>query len=95
MPRPVCVPCNLEMVSVSNGVIVEEMRSPDEGYKVWAADSVRCPGCQATIIYRYGGEPISVHHEVSYPAWQSRATVRFWPNQQSRELSTLDRRSDT
>lgn len=71
MPKPICFPCQREMVMSSVGVTVMfEARATAGPYQAWQSDIFTCPGCGHMICAGYGtgptwehfrGEPVPEH----------------------------------
>jgi len=76
---PICIECRLAMQPLKNGVIVEEM-ADFGGYKLWQADSWKCPSCDDRVIVGFGRTPLSEHW---MPNWKAEIKanpdrIRFW-----------------
>jgi len=64
MPKMICCKCQVELKIEKNGVSVVEMFSkPSRPYKIWSADSWKCPKCSNEIIAGFGMQPISEHFQ--------------------------------
>lgn len=61
MPKMVCVDCQCELKPVDNGTIVIETASFGV-YKVWSADTWKCPGCGKEIVAGFGNIPLREDH---------------------------------
>lgn len=61
MSKMVCVRCQTELRPETNGTIVVEMASFGP-YKVWSADTWKCPGCDNETVAGFGDEPIRQDH---------------------------------
>ena len=56
----ICVKCQCELRPEVNGTLVVEMASFGP-YKIWKADTWRCPGCGYEVTTGFGAAPI-MHH---------------------------------
>jgi len=83
---PVCVECRLAMRPLKNGVVVEEM-SDSESYKLWLADSWKCPSCGSRVITGFAREPLSEHFMPTHQAKLDREPdrLRFWNSREEAE----------
>lgn len=67
VPRPICVPCRVEMRCEKNGVLVND---PQVGYldaTYWHGDKYKCPACGHEIVTGFGAPvpgPLTVHAAV-------------------------------
>jgi hypothetical protein len=61
MPKLVCVDCQCELKPETNGTTVIETASFGV-YKVWSADTWKCPGCGKEIVAGFGQEPLRADH---------------------------------
>jgi len=61
MTKLVCVKCQCELVPETNGTTVVEMASFGP-YKVWDADTLKCPGCGVEIVAGFGDAPLRADH---------------------------------
>ncbi len=56
MPKLVCVKCQCELRPETNGTVVIEM-AQEKPYKVWKADTWKCPGCGVEVVGGFGQKP--------------------------------------
>lgn len=61
MPKLVCVKCHCELEPETNGTLVIETASFGV-YKVWFADTLKCPGCGVEIVAGFANGPIRQDH---------------------------------
>ena len=63
MPKLICVKCQCELKPETNETTVVETAflrasaSPDP-YKVWHADTWKCPGCGVEVVAGFGIKPV-------------------------------------
>lgn len=58
MPRPVCLKCALEMTHEKTGAVVQfNALSKNGPYQQWRADTAKCSGCGAVVVFRYADAP--------------------------------------
>lgn len=60
---PVCVKCQVAMVSLKSIDVVEMFLEPPEPYKAWSASLCECPVCGVQIAARFANQPFWVHYE--------------------------------
>lgn len=59
MARLVCQRCEIQFKPEKNGVYVAELCfNNDNIYKLWIADSVRCPVCGTLVVAGFAKEPL-------------------------------------
>ena len=76
MPKMVCGKCQTELKIEHTGTTVLEMASFGV-YKVWDADTWKCPGCGVSIVSGFGQHPIREdHYAEDFPEWLSKVTVK-------------------
>jgi predicted RNA-binding Zn-ribbon protein involved in translation (DUF1610 family) len=69
MAKLVCTECQTELKPSHNGTLVIETASFGP-YKVWAADTWKCPGCGVEIVAGFSDEPIRQdHYAKDFAAW--------------------------
>ena len=69
MTKLVCVTCHCELQPETNGTVVIETASFGP-YKVWMADTLKCPGCGVEIVAGFADSPIrSDHYATDFDAW--------------------------
>ncbi len=69
MPKLVCVNCQTELRCEHSGTSVLEIASFGV-YKVWDADTYKCPGCEFEIVSGFGDSPIRAdHYKEDFPDW--------------------------
>jgi transposase len=69
MPKLVCVKCQTELRAETNGTLVIETASFGP-YKVWNADTWKCPGCGIEIVAGFGDRPLRQdHYEPGFDTW--------------------------
>ena len=69
MPKLVCVKCQTELKPETSGTTVVEMASFGP-YKVWAADTWKCPGCGIEIVGGFADLPLRQdHYAKDFAAW--------------------------
>lgn len=61
MPKLVCVKCQTELKPLINGITLIEMAEFGP-YKVWAADTWKCPGCGTEIVSGFSHQPLRQDH---------------------------------
>jgi len=54
MPRPICVPCRLEMRCVKNNRLVRDPATGSFPSTYWLGDEWECPKCGARIVTGFG-----------------------------------------
>ena len=60
--RILCTDCGRDFKIDKAGVLVKELFQGDkEVYRIWAADLLRCPGCNIMVISRFADRPIAEH----------------------------------
>ncbi len=68
MPKLVCVNCQTELRCETSGTTVVDMA--DFGiYKVWDADTYKCPGCGNEVVTGFGERPMREHYETGFDEW--------------------------
>lgn len=73
MSKMVCVKCHCELRAETNGTLVVETASFGP-YKVWNADTWKCPGCGIEIVAGFPEYPIRQdHYKPDFPAWLEHA----------------------
>jgi hypothetical protein len=77
MPKLVCSQCETELKPYHNGTLVIETADFGEPkpspYKVWQADTWKCPGCGIEIVAGFGTNPLRQDHYVKdFPEWLDR-----------------------
>jgi hypothetical protein len=69
MPKLVCVKCQCELKPETDGTTVIETASFGP-YKVWEADTWKCPGCGIEIISGFAQQPLREdHYADDFPEW--------------------------
>ena len=69
MPKLVCTNCQTELKPETSGTLIIETASFGP-YKVWNADTWKCPGCGTEIVAGFGNEPWrSDHYSKDFPEW--------------------------
>lgn len=69
MPKLVCVKCQTELKPETNGTLVVETASFGP-YKVWNADTLKCPGCGVEIVADFPDYPQREdHYTHDFPIW--------------------------
>jgi len=61
MPKMVCVKCQCEFRPETNSTVVVETASFGP-YKVWHADTWKCPGCGVEVVAGFARQPIREDH---------------------------------
>ena len=61
MPKLVCVTCHTELKPETNETVVVETASFGV-YKVWNADTWKCPGCGVEIVAGFADKPMRQDH---------------------------------
>ena len=61
MPKLVCTTCHCELKPETNGTLVVETAS-FVPYKVWNADTWKCPGCGVEIVAGFPEQPLRQDH---------------------------------
>lgn len=61
MPKLVCVQCHCELKCETSGTTVIETASFGP-YKVWTADTWKCPGCGVEIVAGFANMPLREDH---------------------------------
>jgi len=72
MPKLVCKKCETELKPTHNGTLVIETASFGP-YKVWSADTWKCPGCDVEIVAGFANNPLREHYTEDFPAWLEKA----------------------
>lgn len=65
MPKMVCVKCQCAFRPEVNGTVVIEMASFGP-YKIWEADTWKCPGCGVEVVSGFGHRHIKEHYEAGF-----------------------------
>ena len=69
MPKLVCVTCQTELKPETNDTTVIETASFGP-YKVWNADTWKCPGCGVEIVAGFPEmPPRQDHYSDDFPEW--------------------------
>ena len=72
MPKLVCVTCHCELKPETSGTTVIETANFGV-YKVWNADTWKCPGCGVEIVAGFAKLPLREDHfEADFPEWLER-----------------------
>lgn len=72
MPKLVCVACQTELKPETNGTLVIETATYGP-YKVWDADTWKCPGCGVEIVAGFPDLPLRQDHfKPDFGAWLNR-----------------------
>jgi hypothetical protein len=72
MPKLVCVNCQTELQVKCNDTLVVETASFGP-YKVWNADTWKCPGCGFEIVAGFAQVPLRAdHYKPDFPDWLER-----------------------
>ena len=61
----VCVRCQCEFRPETNGTTVVEM-AQSEPYKVWHADTWKCPGCGVEVVSGFAQKPLIQQGDESF-----------------------------
>lgn len=61
MSKLVCVKCECELRPETNGTTVVETASFGP-YKIWDADTWKCPGCGMEVVSGFGNNPVREDH---------------------------------
>lgn len=83
MPNMVCTKCQVALKPVDNDTVVIETASFGP-YKVWNADTLKCPKCGIEIVAGFGQKPIREDHFApDFQEWLEktksiRSRVQFW-----------------
>lgn len=71
--RPVCVKCETEMWAHVNGTLVIDVigaliseENPPGYYKLWEADTYKCPKCGMEIVIGFGQRCLLEHCEEGF-----------------------------
>lgn len=85
MPKLVCVNCETELKVLDNGILVIETASFGV-YKVWSADTWKCPGCGFEVVAGFGQIPLRAdHYKDDFQGWleqeKANATVIVYDNE--------------
>ena len=60
--RALCTDCGRDFQVDKTGVLIKELFMGDKQvYRIWAADLLKCPGCNIIIIARFADKPIAEH----------------------------------
>jgi hypothetical protein len=68
MAKLVCVACEIELMPEVNGTLVIETASFGP-YKVWDADTWKCPKCGVEVVTGFGQRPLMEHFEDGFVEW--------------------------
>lgn len=73
MTKLVCVTCQCELKPETNETLVIETASFGP-YKVWNADTWKCPGCGVEIVAGFPEQPIRQdHYKADFKPWLDHA----------------------
>lgn len=65
----VCVKCQAPFGVKQMGVtVIETSGNPPKPAKIWRADLLTCPICNAEMLAHFGHEPVVEHHEDGFGA---------------------------
>jgi predicted RNA-binding Zn-ribbon protein involved in translation (DUF1610 family) len=71
MTKLVCTHCHVELKPETNGTTVIEYASFGP-YKVWDADTWKCPGCGVEIVAGFPDQPLRQdHYSKDFSQWLS------------------------
>lgn len=60
MPAPICVKCEIEMRTKTNGVpLIETYEEDRKPYKLWMGDLWYCEKCGIEVIVGFGYKPLA------------------------------------
>ncbi len=69
MMKPVCAKCQAQFQIKKNGVtVVETAGNPPVAYRIWRADLLACPICNAELTTNFGHEPLNERDEPGFEA---------------------------
>ena len=69
MTKLVCTKCQTEFRPFYNGTLVIETASFGP-YKVWYADTWKCPGCGIEVVGGFAEQPLRQdHYAEDFPEW--------------------------
>ena len=69
MSKLVCVKCQVELLPFHNGTTVIETASFGP-YKIWNADTLKCPVCGVEIVGGFAESPLREdHYAKDFPEW--------------------------
>jgi len=88
MPKLVCVPCHTELKPETSGTLVVENASFGP-YKVWNADTWKCPVCGHEVVAGFANAPIMEHYEMGFEEMLAEAKMRSKRVEYDYELSAL------
>ena len=72
MIKIICVNCHIDLRPETNGTCVIEMAGKDP-YKVWDADTWKCPKCGVEVVTGFGNEPVRAdNYAADFPEWLER-----------------------
>ena len=74
MTKLVCVKCQTEFKPSHNGTLVIETASFGP-YKVWNADTWKCPGCGSEVVAGFGEPMREDHYRPDFPEWLEKEKV--------------------
>lgn len=79
MTAPICVNCQVTMICVKQGQVIELMTDQSE-YQLWSSDLWQCKGCQTRIISGFGSQPLAEAYQPTYKAQQKlfQPLIQFW-----------------
>ncbi len=66
MPRPLCVPCKLEMRCLENDIAVTFCGGSGKPWRIFNGDKWGCPECLAEIVVGWAPQPAG---KVGQPAF--------------------------
>lgn len=67
MPNAICIDCQTEMRLDEIGVVLVEMAfDPPTPYRLWSADTSKCPGCGKVVVNRFANRPYAYHHQEDF-----------------------------
>ena len=92
MPKLVCVTCQTELKPETNDTVVIETASFGP-YKVWNADTWKCPGCGVEIVAGFPEMPLRQdHYSDDFPEWLDNVKTKATRVEYDHERPTPKRR---
>jgi len=94
MPKMVCTTCQVELKVETTGTTVIEMANFGP-YKVWQADTWKCPGCGIEIVAGFASIPLRQDHwSNDFPEWLEKTKQKARRVEFDYEYQQLDHEGD-
>jgi len=77
MPAPICVRCEIEMRTKTNGVpVLETYGEEKKPYKLWNGDLWQCTKCLNMVIVGFAKEPMANHFDEGFEKTLEQERIR-------------------